>query len=162
MTRPDPGLPEQEGWRSFFRIGGWIALAVGVVLTATAFIGFFSAFGSFGGPSSFGPPPNFWMGFVGLPLIAIGSWMLKAGYLGAATRYVSGEVTPPLRDALGQLGIGAGASQLVCASCGGRIVADAKFCDDCGRALRRTCPACNDENAADPRFCDNCGAALPA
>lgn len=152
MTLPNPGLPDQEGWRSFFRIGGWIVLGIGVLLTAIAFIDFFSAF------SSFGVPRNFWMGFVGLPLIVVGSWMLKAGYIGPATRYVSGEVTPPLRDALGQLGIGPG--QLVCASCGGRSAADAKFCDDCGAALRRACPACNDDNAPDAKFCDNCGAAL--
>ncbi|MDQ2675034.1 MAG: zinc ribbon domain-containing protein [Chloroflexota bacterium] len=158
MTRPQPGLPDQDGWRSFFRIGGWVAVGLGVLLTATAVIGFFSAFGGMGGPPSFGPPPNFWMGFVGLPLIAVGSWMLKAGYLGAATRYVSGEVTPPLRDALGQLGIGSG--QLVCAACGGRNAADATFCDDCGTALRRTCPSCKADNAADAKFCDDCGSAL--
>lgn len=158
MSLPEPGLPDQDGWRSFLRIGGWVALGLGVVLTGIAFIGFFSAFGSFGGQPSFGPPPNFWMGFVGVPLIGVGSFMLKAGYLGAATRYVSGEVAPPLRDALGQLGIGAG--QLQCSACGGRNAADARFCDDCGAALRRTCAACNADNAADAKFCDDCGAAL--
>jgi ribosomal protein L40E len=158
MAGPDPGLPNQEGWRSFFRVGGWIALGVGVVLTGIALIGFFSAFGSFGSPASFGAPSTFWMGFVGLPLIAVGSWMLKAGYIGPAVRYVSGEVTPPLRDALGQLGIGSG--QLVCATCGGRNAVDAKFCDDCGTALRRTCSACGGDSAPDARFCDDCGAAL--
>jgi len=158
MTLPDPGLPDQKGWRSFFRVGGWVALALGVLLTAIAVIGILSAFGSFGSPGSFGPPPNFWMAFVGAPLIAAGSWMLKAGYLGAATRYVSGEVASPLRDAMGQLGIGSG--QLVCAACGGRNAPDAKFCDDCGAALRRTCAACNADNAGDAKFCDDCGAAL--
>jgi hypothetical protein len=160
MTLPDPGLPDQHGWRDFFRVGGWIALGLGVILTGIAVIGFFSAFGSIGAPAPFGPPPNFWMAFLGVPLIAVGSAMLKAGYIGPAVRYVSGEVTPPLRDALGQLGIGAG--QLACAACGGRNAADAKFCDDCGAALRRTCPACNGDNAPDAKFCDDCGAALPA
>lgn len=154
MTIRDPGLPDQSGWRSFFRVGGWIVLGIGVILTAIALIDFFSAFGTFG------MPRNFWMGFVGLPLIAVGSWMLKAGYIGPAVRYVSGEVTPPLRDALGQLGIGAG--QLVCASCGGRNAPDATFCDDCGSALRKRCPACNGDNAPDAKFCDDCGKALPA
>ena len=34
MTGPDPGLHNQDEWRGFFRIGGWIALALGVLLTA--------------------------------------------------------------------------------------------------------------------------------
>ena len=79
MTIPDPGLDDQQGWRQLFRIGGWIILALGVVLTAIAFIDFFSAFGGFRAPQ------NFWMAFIGLPLIAVGSWMLKAGYLGPAS-----------------------------------------------------------------------------
>ena len=160
MTRPDPGLPDQEGWRTFLRVGGIVALGLGVILTGIAIIGFFSAFSDMGAPPPFGPPPNFWMAFVGLPLIAVGSWMLKAGYIGPAVRYVSGEVTPPLRDALGQLGIGP--EQVACAACGGRNAPDARFCDDCGAALRRTCPTCNGDNARDARFCDDCGAALPA
>lgn len=160
MTVPDPGLHNQDDWRGYFRVGGWIALALGVLLTAIAVIDFFSAFGSMGEPVPFGPPPNFWMAFLGLPLIAVGSWLLKAGYLGAATRYVSGEVAPPLRDALGHLGIGAG--QLVCGACGGRNAGDAKFCDDCGAALRITCPACKADNAGDAKFCDDCGAPLVA
>ena len=160
MTLPDPGLPDQGGWRSFFRVGGWIAVGLGALLTGIALIGFFSAFGNVGATPSFGPPPNFWMAFVGAPLIGVGSWMLKAGYIGPATRYVSGEVTPTLRDALGHLGIGGG--QLLCSSCGGRNAADAKFCDDCGSALRRTCSICQGDNAPDAKFCDDCGAALPA
>ena len=160
MTVPDPGLHNQDDWRGFFRIGGWIALALGVLLTAIAVIGFFSAFGSMGEPVPFGPPPNFWLAFVGLPLIAVGSWLLKAGYVGAATRYVSGEVTPPLRDALGNLGIGAG--QLICQACGGRNASDARFCDDCGAPMRLTCPACKADNAGDAKFCDDCGKPLVA
>lgn len=162
MTRPEPGLPDQQGWRSFFRVGGGVALGLGVLLTGVAVLDFFSGFGRFGTPENIGSPSfgpsNFWMAFVGMPLIALGSWMLKAGYLGAATRYVSGEVTPPLRDALGQLGVGGG--QVVCASCGGRSAADAKFCDDCGAALRRTCSSCGADNAPDAKFCDECGTAL--
>ena len=152
MTVPDPGLHDQRSWRQLFRIGGWIVLALGVILTAIALVDFFSAFGAFRAPQ------NFWMAFIGLPLIGVGSWMLRAGYLGPASRYVAGEVTPTIRDAMGQLGIGSG--QLVCASCGGRNAADAKFCDDCGAALRRTCPACNGGNAPDAKFCDDCGTAL--
>ena len=152
MAAPDPGLRNQESARSLLRIGGFVAVGIGVVLTAIAFISFFSAFGSFEQPT------NFWMGFIGLPLIAIGAWMLKAGYLGPASRYVAGEVTPTLRDSLGALGVGT--DRVVCAACGGANAADARFCDDCGAALRRTCPSCSADNAGDAAFCRYCGADL--
>ena len=156
MPTPDPGLDNQAGVRSTLRLLGWVALGIGVVLTGIAMVEFFSGFGSFE------QPRNFWMAFIGLPLVAVGTGMLKAGYIGPATRYVAGEVTPTLHDAMGQLGIGAGAGQQVCASCGGRNAADAKFCDDCGTALRRTCASCGADNAGDAKFCDDCGAELAA
>jgi ribosomal protein L40E len=152
VAAPDPGLPNQPGVRGSLRIGGWIALGLGIILTAIAVIDFFSAFGSFE------QPRNFWLGFVGLPLIAVGSWMLKAGYLGSASRYVAGEVTPTLRDTLGSLGVVD--TESICPSCGARNAADAKFCDECGTAIRRACPSCGADNAGDAKFCDACGAAL--
>jgi ribosomal protein L40E len=154
VATPDPGLEQQWSARQALRIGGFVAVGLGVVLTAIAMISFFSAFGSFGAPT------YFWLGFIGLPLIAIGSWILKAGYLGPASRYVAGEVTPTLRDTLGALGVGP--NRLVCASCGGTNAPDAKFCDDCGRALGRTCASCGTDNAGDATYCRSCGTELPA
>jgi hypothetical protein len=127
MTRPDPSLPQQTSVRSFLRIGGAVIAVIGLILTVGGLIDFFSAFGSFE------PPRNFWMAFIGLPLMMVGGAMLKAGYLGPATRYVAGEVTPVLRDTLGALGIGE--QQRACERCGAGNDADASFCDACGRAL---------------------------
>lgn len=127
MTRPDPSLHNQTSVRSFLRIGGGAILVIGLLFTIVALVDFFGAFGSFQ------QPRNFWMAFVGLPLVAIGAVMLKAGYLGPAARYVAGEVTPALRDTLGALGIGADAR--VCGSCSARNDADAAFCDSCGNPL---------------------------
>ncbi len=152
MTRPDPGLRDQGAMRGLLRVGGPILLGAGLLLTALALIDFFNAM------SSFGTPRNFWMGFIGLPLIAVGGALTKYGYLGPAARYVSGEVTPVLRDTLGALGIGSG--KTVCTECGGDNAADAKFCDDCGAPMQRICARCNAANAADATFCDDCGAAL--
>ena len=152
MTRPDPGLRDQSGWRAALRIVGPLLLGIGILLTAVAMIDFFAAFGSFQ------QPRNFWMGFIGLPLVAAGAALTKFAFLGPASRYVAGELTPTLRDTLGALGVeGAG---VVCASCGGRNAADARFCDDCGAPMQRTCPSCNAPNAADARFCDDCGTEL--
>jgi ribosomal protein L40E len=148
----DAGLDRQGTARSTLRIGGFVAIGLGIVLTGLAMIDFFAAFGSFR------PPTMFWMAFIGLPLIAVGSWMLKAGYLGPATRYVAGEVTPALRDTLGALGLTD--ADRICASCGARNAADAKFCDDCGAALQTTCSACGATNAPDAKYCDDCGTAI--
>jgi ribosomal protein L40E len=161
MPPPDPGLRDQERIRGGLRIGGWIAVSVGIVLVGIAFLDFFSGFGSLdplGTPGSLSGPGNFWMAFIGLPLVAIGSWMLKAGYLGAATRYVAGEVSSPLRDTLGAVGlVDAG---VACWSCGAGNDPDAKFCDACGVAMRRACPSCGVDNDPDATFCDGCGAKL--
>jgi len=92
--------------------------------------------------------------------MAIGVAMMRGGYLGAATRYVAGEVTPTVKDALSFAGIGAG--HVTCAKCGGTNRADAKFCDDCGAPLSVTCPSCGRANGADATFCDECGKPLTA
>jgi hypothetical protein len=153
MATPDPGLRGQGGVRTGLRVGGALALGAGLILTALAMVDFFAAFGSFQ------QPRNFWMAFLGLPLIAIGAAMLKAGYIGPASRYVAGEVTPAVRDSLGALGIGAAVS---CSSCGAGTDADAAFCDRCGVELRRSCPSCGVANDAAAQFCDRCGTALTA
>jgi ribosomal protein L40E len=154
MTAPGPGLRQQAATRSWLRVGGAVALGVGIILSAIAMLDFFAAF------NSFEQPKNFWLAFIGLPLMAIGATALKAGYLGPASRYVAGELTPTVRDALGALGVGTTAP--VCPSCGASNAADAKFCDDCGTALQRTCASCGASNAADAKFCDDCGTALGA
>ncbi|HEX7195430.1 MAG TPA: zinc ribbon domain-containing protein [Candidatus Limnocylindria bacterium] len=152
MSRPDPSLHDQAAWRTGLRIAGPILLLIGIVLTAVAMIDFFSAF------SSFGMPQRFWLAFIGLPLVALGTAITKFAYLGPASRYVAGELTPTLRDTLGALGIGSGT--VTCVSCGGANAADARFCDDCGAPMQRTCARCNAVNAPDARFCDDCGAEL--
>jgi ribosomal protein L40E len=155
MNRPDPSLPQQAGVRSFLRVGGVVLVIVGGLLTLGGLASFFSAFGSFGAA-----PTNFWMAFIGLPMLAIGAAMLRAGYLGPASRYVAGEVTPVLRDSLGALG--AGPERRLCAACGAENDADAGFCDRCGQPLSRRCAACGANNDVDAGFCDSCGAALNA
>jgi uncharacterized membrane protein len=154
MSSQPPQLRDQAAVRSGLRIGGAVVFGIGLVLTVIAFADFFGAMGSFAMPT------NFWMGFIGLPLMAVGVAMMRAGYLGAATRYVAGEVAPTVKDALSFAGIGAG--ELTCAKCGGTNRADARFCDDCGAPLSVTCPSCGRANGADATFCDECGKPLTA
>jgi hypothetical protein len=52
-------------------------------------------------------PTHFWMAFIGLPMIGIGTAMLKGGFVGAGTRYIAGEVMPTVKDSLEYVGVGA-------------------------------------------------------
>ena len=156
MTRPDPSLSQQSTVRTALRVGGPILLALGLVLTIIAIVDFFS---SFGDPAA-GPPKNFWMAFIGLPLIGIGASMVNFAFLGPTSRYVAGEVTPTIRDTLGSLGIGQ--AEKVCAACGHHNHADSQFCNSCGKPLGVACASCGAENDPGAQFCDSCGKPLPA
>jgi hypothetical protein len=156
MTRPDPGLQQQATVRSVLRVAGPVLLGLGLILTVIAFADFFSAFNN---PRA-GMPTNFWLGFIGLPLIGIGGAVTRAAYLGPASRYVAGEVTPTIRDTLGSLGVGQ--AEQVCAACGHHNDAHSRFCNSCGKALSRSCPSCGADNDPGAQFCDSCGKSLPA
>ncbi len=151
MSQP-PQLRDQAGVRSGLRVGGAIILGIGLIFAIGGFASFFSAFGSAS------TPKNFWMAFVGIPLIGVGATMLKISLIGPATRYVAGEVMPTVKDSLGYLGVGAG--QVACPNCGGQNAAGAKFCDHCGTALSHACPSCGHVNDADAAFCSQCGKPL--
>lgn len=131
------------------------------------------------------PPRYFWCAFIGLPLLAVGTSVLRAAYVGAIARYLAGEAAPVAKDtfdymadgtregvktiatAVGE-GLAAGSagaakSALVhCPKCNQANDPAAKFCKSCGAPLSKTkpCPACNELNDADARFCDHCGRAL--
>ena len=50
--------------------------------------------------------------------------------------------------------------EIACTSCGAQQAADARFCSNCGAALRRSCPACGAEQLSSALFCSACGTAL--
>ena len=142
---PTPGLASQEKYRTAFRVLGVLALATGLVLTIVGFTNFFAGFSDPSGEM----PTRFFLTFIGLPLVAVGLWLLQAGFLGAATRYAAGETMPVVKDAAAYLTDGEGihgvgravddervpASGPSCRSCGVRNDADARFCDGCGQPL---------------------------
>lgn len=86
--------------RGLLRLGGGIALALGLLFMAVGLISFFSSFGTFESPR------YFWCMFVGMPLFGIGLGMLKAGYLGAITRYMANETAPVAKDTINYIGEG--------------------------------------------------------
>jgi hypothetical protein len=137
-----PGFRDQEQYRTAFRVGGALVLALGVTLTVIAGMAFADTVSS---DSMDGPPGRFFLAFAGLPLIGIGGWLLQAGFLGAAARYTAGETAPVLRDTAsylsdgeGILGVGRSVDDKpskYCSSCGKPAGDDARFCESCGHAF---------------------------
>jgi hypothetical protein len=131
----NPGLAQQAGIRTFFRVAGPLVLLVALGFMAVGLADFF------GTMNSFEPPTRFWMLFVGIPLLAVGGWLTQAGYAGAAARYASGELSPVVKDSAtyltdgeGLLGVGRTTGPF-CRACGVRNDVEARFCDGCGQSL---------------------------
>lgn len=122
-----PGPEGQHHVRNGFRIAGGALVALGGILLV---IGVGSLLSTMNSDSMVGPR-YFWLAFVGMPLLAVGGWCLQAGFLGAATRYVAGEVGPVLSESLPLL---TGEARH-CAQCGHGEDVEARFCSSCGTPL---------------------------
>jgi hypothetical protein len=169
--------PDASAQRTALRSLGVVLTVVGAGFTAVGMISFFSAFSSHESPS------YFWCAFVGLPLLGFGTSLLKYGYLGAASRYVAGEVAPVATDtakyvadevagsvrklAAAARGREAGTDDAIigshCSACGAEQHTSSRFCDQCGVDLTsasRVCRSCRGDNEADARFCRHCGMAM--
>ena len=153
--RPDsPSLkrlqtPAQPAVRKGLRTFGPLVLGAGLLCTIIAFIHFVMAFG--GG----GPPRLFWLFFVGMPLMAVGSWMCQFGFLGAVSRYVAGETAPVAADTINYVADETkGAVETVAKSAAqgiaeglaaGRAAGEINFCPHCGAGVKahfKFCPKC--------------------
>jgi ribosomal protein S27AE len=138
-----PGIRGQRVARNVFRVVGVIALVAAVTFLVIGLKDFFAS------SDSFEWPHKFWIVFVGILGLAVAGWLLQAGFMGAASRYVAGETTPVIKDSAayptdgeGLLGIGRTvddeqpkATGPFCSKCGTQGDADASFCDRCGTAL---------------------------
>lgn len=164
--------PNHQGKHAALRLVGLLVLAVGLVFMIVGISNFFSAFGGSG------PPRLFWCAFVGMPLVAIGTALTKAGFAGAVARYQAGEYAPVAKDTFNYVADGtqggvrtiasaigeglrgeAGEDTLPCPACGAFNEQGSKFCDQCGGAfpVELRCPGCGEINDPDARFCDRCG-----
>ncbi|MDE7300382.1 MAG: SPFH domain-containing protein [Lachnospiraceae bacterium] len=71
------------------------------------------------------------------------------------------------REAFGSMGMNeaaATAEEQLCPDCGAKLPKGAKFCLNCGGAIRRgaVCPDCGQEIISGAKFCPNCGRQLAA
>jgi ribosomal protein L40E len=119
----------------------------------------------FGDFDHFGPPRYFWCLFVGIPLIAIGGILTKLGYLGAISRYLSGEVSPVARDTFNNMAHGTrgGVETLANAIGRGFVAANRDDFSDESRFSSTDvihCPDCDAFNPPEARFCNQCGQTL--
>jgi len=178
-SRPAPD-PSHLALRGVLRILGPLLIVAGIAFTVAGVYSFNKSFNerreSFGQPFSVlleperkeSSPDRFWMCFLGFPLIGIGIFATKVGFLGTAARYVVHETRDSVSVLAGAVAEGIregydGEEEGVdCRACGVANDPEARFCDNCGKAIssRPICPACRRENDAAAKFCDGCGSRI--
>lgn len=121
---------------------------------------------SFGGGEM---PSLFWCAFVGMPVFVIGLGLTFTAFRREIATYHKNESAPVVNEfaedikpavqsvASAVREADSAAQGAPCPSCGEQNDTDAKFCKNCGAALRKVCPGCGEQNDADAKFCDNCG-----
>ena len=139
----NPGLSNQTGLRTTFRIIGPILAVVGLVVCISGFVKFVHLGDSFSNDS---PLPAMGMFMGGFVVFGLGLNLTRLGFMGVGLRYAAGEVAPVAKDGLEymtdgkglrNLGMAAGAEEggPFCRKCGTRNDASARFCDSCGDPL---------------------------
>lgn len=157
--------PKNEKARKKFKIIGLIILGIGLTLFIISIISFFIAF------SSMEFPRLIWLPFIAIPLIAIGSFMTKLGYMKQMNSYVASQTAPVTKDTINYLVDGtsdtianainnAKNTEIACPNCQTLNDPDALYCDNCGKALKNVCPNCQTLNDPDASYCKKCGGKL--
>ena len=155
---------KHERTKRILKIVGPIVAAAGLILAVVGFVSFFSSFGGDGMPSLF------WCAFVGMPVFVIGLGITFTAFRREIATYHKNESAPvinefaedikPAVQSVGSPVRETAAQDAICPNCGEKNDADAKFCKNCGAALRKVCPDCGEQNDADAKFCKSCGKSL--
>lgn len=155
---------KHERTKRILKIVGPIVAAAGLILAVVGFVSFFSSFGSGGMPSLF------WCAFVGMPVFVIGLGITFTAFRREIATYHKNESAPvinefaedikPAVQSVASAVRETAAQDAICPNCGEKNDADAKFCKNCGAALRKVCPDCGEQNDADAKFCKSCGKSL--
>ena len=156
---------KHERTKRILKIVGPIVAAAGLILAVVGFVSFFSSFGGDGMPSLF------WCAFVGMPVFVIGLGITFTALRREIATYQKNEsapvinefaedIKPAVQSVASAVRETAAAQDAICPNCGEKNDADAKFCKNCGAALRKVCPDCGEQNDADAKFCKSCGKSL--
>ena len=156
---------KHERTKRILKIVGPIVAAAGLILAVVGFVSFFSSFGDDGMPSLF------WCAFVGMPVFVIGLGITFTAFRREIATYHKNEsapvinefaedIKPAVQSVASAVRETAAAQDAICPNCGEKNDADAKFCKNCGAALRKVCPHCGEQNDADAKFCKSCGKSL--
>mgnify|MGYP001622929487 FL=1 len=156
---------KHERTKRILKIVGPIVAAAGLILAVVGFVSFFSSFGGDGMPSLF------WCAFVGMPVFVIGLGITFTAFRREIATYHKNEsapvinefaevIKPAVQSVASAVRETAAAQDATCPNCGEKNDADAKFCKNCGAALRKVCPDCGEQNDADAKFCKSCGKSL--
>lgn len=156
---------KHERTKRILKIVGPIVAAAGLILAVVGFVSFFSSFGGDGMPSLF------WCAFVGMPVFVIGLGITFTAFRREIATYHKNEsapvinefaedIKPAVQSVASAVRETAAAQDAICPNCGEKNDADAKFCKNCGAALRKVCPHCGEQNDADAKFCKSCGKSL--
>ncbi len=155
---------KHERTKRILKIVGPIVAAAGLILAVVGFVSFFSSFGDDGMPSLF------WCAFVGMPVFVIGLGITFTAFRREIATYQKNESAPvinefaedikPAVQSVASAVRETAAQDAICPDCGEKNDADAKFCKNCGAALRKVCPDCGEQNDADAKFCKSCGKSL--
>lgn len=156
---------KHERTKRILKIVGPIVAAAGLILAVVGFVSFFSSFGDDGMPSLF------WCAFVGMPVFVIGLGITFTAFRREIATYQKNEsapvinefaedIKPAVQSVASAVRETAAAQDAICPNCGEKNDADAKFCKNCGAALRKVCPDCGEQNDADAKFCKSCGKSL--
>lgn len=155
---------KHERTKRILKIVGPIVAAAGLILAVVGFVSFFSSFGGDGMPSLF------WCAFVGMPVFVIGLGITFTAFRREIATYHKNESAPvinefaedikPAVQSVASAVRETAAQDAICPDCGEKNDADAKFCKNCGAALRKVCPDCGEQNDADAKFCKSCGKSL--
>lgn len=125
---------------------GFLFLIPGLLCMLIAFIDFFGG----------GMPELFFLFFIGMPLMFIGTVTLTSTNYNKIAKYRAKQINPVLKDTLDYVT----ENKVSCNKCGEMNDKDAEFCENCGNSLNRFCPYCGEEISQDAKFCKKCGRKL--
>ena len=149
-STPNPGLRNQAGPRTLFRIVGVVLVLAGLAMLGYGFATFAAGVFSDDMPDDGQMGRSFLLFALGGVTLVGGSFFVNLGFMGVAARYGAGETMPVLKDSAAYLTDGAGVFGV------GRTVDDPEPATRAGGACAR-CGATNGEGA---KYCNACGSAL--